>query len=436
MEETNEPTERERPPALAPADEAMLARAQTLREITDAALRDVAQLYPADDHGSLLRDALFIHGLTERLVDQAVVAERERGASWTDIGYAASSSRQAAHERWNTTVGAWVLMQRRRTGIGNGPADAATHARYLDGWYADLTDEQKAVSSLLPSLTDEAARAEGDARRAEARQLHDRAEELRKEIDTAYNEAMAATGTPAAKERREVWAAKHLARADVYERLAVVEEPVAPEHRRRATTERSLAQDIARDRAPERLPAEDGTRERVYAAYAELTDKERSGSKRTVAALLAERLDSLAEASIRKHLDSVITAYREKERMAYLLDIAACSDPAKALETAAGLLQRYAQPTNNDYWHSQSCRLLSGYLMAAALSNADVDTVYGWITHPGDLRPVELLRSGPSPEWAIDCEQILTSPPRSRDNVLLTVQAALDWNLPQAKESR
>src|SRR5262249_6520343 len=159
MDEVNEPAERERPPALAPADEAMLTRAQTLREITDAALRDIAQGYPADDHGSVLRDALFLQRLAEQLVDQAVVAERERGASWTDIGHAASSSRQAAHERWNTTVGAWVLMQRRRTGIGRGPADPATHARHLDEWYEDLVGEQRAVSTLLPSLGDEAARA-------------------------------------------------------------------------------------------------------------------------------------------------------------------------------------------------------------------------------------------------------------------------------------
>jgi hypothetical protein len=102
------------------------------------------------------------------------------------------------------------------------------------------------------------------------------------------------------------------ARAEVYERLAIVEEPVAPEHRRRAATQRTLAQDIARDRAPENLPADDGTRQQVYAVYTELTDQERSGSKRAVAALLAERLDSLSEASIRKHLDSVVEAYREK----------------------------------------------------------------------------------------------------------------------------
>ncbi|MCX4462388.1 hypothetical protein OOK58_58950 [Streptomyces sp. NBC_01728] len=311
MDDANEPTERERPPALAPADEAMLARAQTLREITDAALRDVAQLYPGNDHGSVLRDALFVQGLAEQLVDQAVVAERERGASWTDIGYAASSSRQSAHERWKNDVGAWVLMGRRRTGIRRGPADPATHARYLDDWYADLVGEQQAVSALLPSLGDEAARAEGDARRAEARQLHDRAEELRKEIEAAYNAAMEATGTDAAEEKREVWAAKHLARAEVYDRLAAVEEPVAAEHRRRAATQRSLAQGIVRGHVPETLPADDGTREQVYAAYADLTPQERSGSKRIVAALLAEHLGSITEASIRKHLDPVVEAYHQ-----------------------------------------------------------------------------------------------------------------------------
>ncbi|MGW6606042.1 hypothetical protein [Streptomyces sp. NPDC055036] len=429
MDETNEPAERERPPALAPADEAMLARAQTLREITDAALRDVAQLYPGNDHGSLLRDALFIHGLAEQLVDQAVVAERERAASWTDIGYAASSSRQAAHERWKNDVGAWVLMERRRTGIGRGPADAATHARYLDDWYADLVGEQKAVSSLLPSLADEAARAEGDARRAEARQLHDRAEELRKESDTAYNEAMAATGTPAAKERREVWAAKHLARAEVYERLAVVEEPVAPEHRRRAAAQRTLAQDIARDRA-ESLPADEGTREQVYAAYTELADQERRGSKRAVATLLAERLDGVGADSIRKHLDAVI----EAERMSFFLDIPACSDPDTALATASSLLQDYAP--NTEFWQSLSHKLLSRYLLAAALDGADAATLYSWVTHPDDRRPVELLRSGPVPEWADECEQILSSSRKTSGNVLTVLQTVLQARVPQIRSSR
>ncbi|MFI1734980.1 hypothetical protein ACH40E_38355 [Streptomyces acidicola] len=315
MDEVNEPAEQERSPALAPADEAMLARAQTLREITDAALRDVAQHYPGDDHGSLLRDALFVHGLTEKLIDQAVIAERERGASWTDIGNAAGTSRQAAHERWNTNVGAWVLMGRQRTGIGRGPADPATHAQYLDEWYADMAGEQQAVSALLPSLGDEAARAEANARRAEAKQLHQQAEELRKEIDASYSAAMEATGTDASEEKRAVWAAKHFARAEVYDRLAVLEGPDAVEHRRRAAAQRGIAQDILKGSTPASTPADDGTRERVYAAYCDLTDEERSGSKRAVAALLAERFGRLQIDSVRKHLDPVIEAYHQKERL-------------------------------------------------------------------------------------------------------------------------
>ncbi|MFI7352134.1 hypothetical protein ACIBSR_38510 [Streptomyces sp. NPDC049936] len=416
MEETNEPAERERPPALAPADEAMLARAQTLREITDAALRDVAQFYPSvDDHGGLLRDALFIQGLAARLVDQAVVAERERGASWTDIGNAASSSRQAAHERWNTTVGAWVLMERRRTGIGRGPADPATHARYLDEWYEDLVDEPQAVSALLPSLQDEAARTEANSRRAEAKQLHERAEELRKEIDAAYTAAMEATGTDAAREKREVWAAKHLARAEVYNRLAAIEEPVSVEHRRRATAQRNVAKDIVRDRAPE-LPADDGAR--VHAAYADLSREERSGSSRPVADLLAERLGGVNVDSVRKHLAPLIEANRHKER------IAACSDPHTAVSTAAALVRDYSQMSAPAHWRDQSRALLSYYLMAAALDDADAEAIEHWVTHPDDSRPVELLRSGPVPQWADECEQIL-SDKKHRSNALLIIRSSL-----------
>ncbi|WP_105974709.1 hypothetical protein [Streptomyces geranii] len=432
MDEANEPTERERPPALAPADEAMLARAQTLREITDAALLAVGQPYPGDDHGSLLRDALFVQGLAERLIDQAVVAERERGASWTDIGSAVGSSRQSAHERWNTRVGAWVLLGRQRNGIGHGPADPADHVRNLDEWYAELTpDEPHAISTQLSSLHDEAARTEANSRRAEAKQLHARAEELRKEIDAASNDAMGATGT-AREEKRAVWAAKHFARAEVYDRLADLEEPLAAEHRRRAATQRGIAQDILRGRSAESLPAEGGTRERVYAAYLDLTDQERSGSKRAVAALLAERLDSPGADSIRKHLDHAIEAYRAKQRAAFVLDIAACSDPDIALSTATSLLQDYAP--NTEFWQSLSHRLLSRYLMAAALDGADVGTLYTWVCRPDERRPVELLRSGPVPEWADECEEILSSHRKTSSNVLLVLQAVLRTRVPDVQE--
>lgn len=255
MDETTQLPDRVRPPALAPADEAMLARAQTLREIGDAVLRDIAQPYPDDDHGGLLRDALFVQGLVERLVDQAAIAERERGASWTALGSAAGITRQSAHERWNTKVGAWALTGRQRT--GHGRVDPADHARYLDNWHADLIGEEShAISSLLPSLYDEEARREANERRAEVKALHERAEELRKECDIAYAATMEAAGTDAAEEKRAVWAAKHFARADVYDRLAAIEEPIAAEHRRRAAAQRDLAQGLLRGDAV--FPADEG----------------------------------------------------------------------------------------------------------------------------------------------------------------------------------
>ncbi|GGU13015.1 hypothetical protein [Streptomyces lateritius] len=45
-----------------------------------------------------------MQGIVDKLVDQTVVVERERGASWSAIGNAAGISRQSAHERWNTKV--------------------------------------------------------------------------------------------------------------------------------------------------------------------------------------------------------------------------------------------------------------------------------------------------------------------------------------------
>ncbi|WP_330335740.1 hypothetical protein OHS33_39540 (plasmid) [Streptomyces sp. NBC_00536] len=248
MDETNDqPDERARPPALTPVDEAMLARAHTLMQIVEAGLRDVSERYRDDDHGRVLRDALFIQGLADDLVTKAVIAERERGASWTAIGNAADISRQSAHERWNTKVAAWVLMGRQRSGIGRGEADPATHAQYLGEWLDALVGKGRdAISRLLPSLSDPAARQEANDRRAEVKRLEQRAEELGMECEAAYHAAMAAAGTDAAEEKRAVWAAKHFARAEVFERLAVIEEPAAADRRRRAAQLRAVAEGILR----------------------------------------------------------------------------------------------------------------------------------------------------------------------------------------------
>lgn len=252
MDETNEPDERARPPALTPVDEAMLARVQTLRDLTEAALRDVDVAYPIDDPGGLLRDALFVQRIADRLVDQAVIVERERGSSWSAIGNAAGISKQTAHERWNTKVGAWVMMGRQRNGFVGGHADPAEHARSLDAWLAGLTGEAPGcISRLLTSLHDEAVRQEANDRRAEVKCLEQRAEELRVECEAAYTAVMEAVGTDTAEEKCAVWAARHFARAEVFERLAAIEEPAAADRRRRAAEQRDIAEGILRRRATE-----------------------------------------------------------------------------------------------------------------------------------------------------------------------------------------
>ncbi|MFI8365296.1 hypothetical protein ACIGD1_34730 [Streptomyces sp. NPDC085612] len=254
MDETNEPDEQSRPPALTPVDEAMLARAQTLMEITESVLRDVCEQYPVGDPGRVLRDALFVQGLVDELITKAVIVERERGASWTDIGNAAGISKQTAHERWNTKVSAWVLMGRQRNGIHRGAADPAAHAQYLGEWADALVGKGRdVISRLLPSLHDPAARQEANDRRAEVKHLELRAEELRLDCDKAYRAAVEAVGTDAAEEKNAVWAARHFARAEVYDRLAVVEELAAVEHRRHAAAQREIAEGILRGRIAEDL---------------------------------------------------------------------------------------------------------------------------------------------------------------------------------------
>ncbi|MER7513515.1 hypothetical protein ABTX82_35100 [Streptomyces lavendulae] len=43
---------------------------------------------------------------------------------------------------------------------------------------------------------------------------------------------------------------------------------------------------------------------------------------------------------------------------------------------------------NDDYWRGMGRILLAGYLMAAALDGAGLDTVLAWIAAPDDRRPI------------------------------------------------
>ncbi|QIB47821.1 hypothetical protein [Streptomyces aureoverticillatus] len=228
---------------LTPLDEALLARVQSLAEIAEAVLRNVGRPYPATDRGAVLRDALYVARLAEQLVDRAVVVERERDASWTDIGRAAGTSRQAAHERWADHVHGWALAGRRRTGPRTGPADYA--ATNLDTWFAGInTDQPQAISAALASLADPEARRAAQDQRVKADRIRRKIQALKNANTAARKACYEALGTEAADEKRAAWAGNHLTQARAYDRLADAEAPLGTEHKRAAATQRSLAHDI------------------------------------------------------------------------------------------------------------------------------------------------------------------------------------------------
>ncbi|MCC0100853.1 hypothetical protein K7B10_40150 [Streptomyces flavotricini] len=79
-------------------------------------------------------------------------------------------------------------------------------------------------------------------------------------------------------------------------------------------------------------------------------------------------------------------------------DVAACADPENALAMAGSLMSRLPQRQDNAYWLAQSRILLSGYLLAAALGDDDMDTVLAWTADPENRRALKLLRCGPAPQ--------------------------------------
>ncbi|EMF56292.1 hypothetical protein GTY82_05890 [Streptomyces sp. SID5476] len=100
-----------------PLDEAMLARAQPLRLITAAALRDIAQGYPdsRDDYGSVVCDALFLACFAacrrprrgcQRRRARAVSSKRVRQSS-DSLARSASASRSLIRMRVSEPDRVW-----------------------------------------------------------------------------------------------------------------------------------------------------------------------------------------------------------------------------------------------------------------------------------------------------------------------------------------
>lgn len=234
---------------LTPLDEAYVAHADALLRLAHRALADFP-LKPRIAHeiGGNLRDALELRRLADEMVAKAVVVERERGASWTEIGQAAEISKQSAHERWNHAVYAWTVLDRQHSSMHG----STVAARGMDAWYADLNAvygrEQYAITAGLASndprnIVEQQA---ADTNRTAARKLHQREEELRRKNTDAYEEAFAAIGTHSHAIARQHWADTHVERADAYDQLAEAEPTMADEHRRAAAKQRAIADEILR----------------------------------------------------------------------------------------------------------------------------------------------------------------------------------------------
>ncbi|MFE6808647.1 hypothetical protein ACFVEN_44390 [Streptomyces sp. NPDC057681] len=96
---------------LSPRDEARLHLAVGLDLLVTRADEGVP-VRPDVAPGDLLRHALDLQRRANQIVENAVVAERERGTTWDQIGEASNITRQSAHERWQGAVRSWASTGR------------------------------------------------------------------------------------------------------------------------------------------------------------------------------------------------------------------------------------------------------------------------------------------------------------------------------------
>ncbi|MCX5278143.1 MULTISPECIES: hypothetical protein [Streptomyces] len=125
-------------PRLSPRDEAVVAVAESARIVAELARGLVPAVYEERRHDPVcyMRDVLTIRDkFLAPLLVRAVIASRECGATWEQIGEAAGMTRQSAHEKWAPDEAAWAASGRRGHSRGE-PVDALRNAAGLDEWYA------------------------------------------------------------------------------------------------------------------------------------------------------------------------------------------------------------------------------------------------------------------------------------------------------------
>ncbi|MFD0303901.1 hypothetical protein ACFVH1_31795, partial [Streptomyces sp. NPDC127123] len=183
--------------------------------------------------GDLLRSALDLLRRAEQVVQSAVIAERERGTTWEQIGAAAGTTRQSAHERWYDDVRVWSVTGRSELPAGS-PKDSLQTAAELDSLFSVLVPERTdAVTSGLDAVRfpgsqeyEASLRTRSAALRSRLDVLRRRSSELAEDHSRAVtagdSAAVAVTATSRATCEQEI--------ADLYRQLAPAEPSLAEEH--------------------------------------------------------------------------------------------------------------------------------------------------------------------------------------------------------------
>ncbi|MFF8432430.1 type IV secretory system conjugative DNA transfer family protein [Streptomyces sp. NPDC016566] len=104
-----------------------------------------------------------------------------------------------------------------------------------------------------------------------------------------------------------------------------------------------------------------------------------------------------------------------------------CENASTAIRRAGYILAASSSGDdmeNASFWEGHSFTVLSSYLMAAALKEADLMTVRRWVTTPTDREPLEILQANHEvvpAGWGQLLSQMLEAPEKTRDSVYLTL---------------
>jgi len=182
---TDDPTRR--PTTLSPKDEARVAFALGARKLGDLAY-DLIPLDPDTPPGERLRRSLALRERLDALIVQAVIAEREEGTSWEQIGRAAGGiTKQAAHGRWTDHVNGWAAQGRTALDSSGGMSalDAAASLNVTHHRRDPETHPSDAFSSGLDAVRFPGAEAAELARRERVAGVRARLVALQNQLDAA-----------------------------------------------------------------------------------------------------------------------------------------------------------------------------------------------------------------------------------------------------------